>query len=241
MPDRRRHRGPHPQDAELFAESQLPRLREAVTELSWLLSRGYRGTSALALVGNRHALTERQRQAVRHCACSDAALARREERRVPVVAGSLAGRAACVDGFNVLITLEAALSGAVVLSGRDGALRDLSSVHRSYRRVSETPEAIRAAGAVLAAGGASAVRWLLDRPVSNSGRLATLLRDEATAAGWTWDVELVAHPDHELAAFDGVVATSDGGVLDRCAAWCDLPGAALSSPPRSAWLLDLRS
>jgi hypothetical protein len=39
----------------------IPILCQAVEELSWLLTRGYPPTSTLKLVGDRYALTERQR------------------------------------------------------------------------------------------------------------------------------------------------------------------------------------
>ena len=45
MPDKRHHRGPHPADAELFAPAAVPRLRDAVADLSWLL--GAAATGAL--------------------------------------------------------------------------------------------------------------------------------------------------------------------------------------------------
>ena len=38
VPDTRKHRGPHPEDARLFADAMLPRLRAAVADLSWLLT-----------------------------------------------------------------------------------------------------------------------------------------------------------------------------------------------------------
>ena len=60
-PDTRHHRGAHPADPKLFGPDQLRKLRRAVTELSWLLSRGYNMTSSLKLVGDRHGLRERQR------------------------------------------------------------------------------------------------------------------------------------------------------------------------------------
>jgi hypothetical protein len=75
-----------------------------------------------------------------------------------------------VDGFNRLITIEAALSGGALLLCRDGCLRDLASVHGSYRSVQETDEAIRIAGEVLGDLGPAAVSWLRDSPVSNSVR-----------------------------------------------------------------------
>ena len=59
MPDTRQHRGAHPEDGRLFAPEMLPRLRAAVSELSWLLSRGYPARAALKLVGDRHRLKRR--------------------------------------------------------------------------------------------------------------------------------------------------------------------------------------
>ena len=63
MPDRRKHRGPHPEDARLFAPEVWPLLREATADLCWLLSRGYADKSALRLVGDRYELVARQRAA----------------------------------------------------------------------------------------------------------------------------------------------------------------------------------
>ena len=64
MPDTRTHRGPHPEDAKLFAPAAWPALREATAELCWLLSRHYAAPSALKLVGDRHQLSARQRAAL---------------------------------------------------------------------------------------------------------------------------------------------------------------------------------
>ncbi len=77
MPDRRAHRGPHPEDAELFSPDNLTRLREATSDLCWLASRGYAEVSSLKLVGDRYHLTARQRLAVARGACSDSQLHRR--------------------------------------------------------------------------------------------------------------------------------------------------------------------
>ncbi|HSG88818.1 MAG TPA: DUF434 domain-containing protein, partial [Pseudomonadales bacterium] len=73
MPDHRRHRGPHPDDARLFAPDTVGPLRTAVGDLSWLFSRGYAERSAVKVVGDRYRLRERQRIALRRSACSDAA------------------------------------------------------------------------------------------------------------------------------------------------------------------------
>ena len=82
MPDKRAHRGAHPEDHRLFDPAQWPRLREAVAEFSWLLTRRYADKSALKLVGDHDQLHQRQRMAVMRCACSDDSLARRRAHHV---------------------------------------------------------------------------------------------------------------------------------------------------------------
>src|SRR4051812_23098234 len=113
MPDKRVHRGPHPEDVRLFAPEQWPALRAAVGDVAWLLSRDYAIKSALKLVGDRYRLNERQRLAVMRCTCSEESLARRRGHEVAVEL--LAGRVVWVDGYNLLTTIEAALGGGVLL------------------------------------------------------------------------------------------------------------------------------
>src|SRR5947209_5735414 len=161
MPDIRKHRGAHPEDRKLFADDQLPALRTAVRELSWLLSRDYSIKGALKLVGDRHALTERQRLAVSRAACSDQSKEHLAATRLPVEA--VAGEELIIDGFNLTITIEAALSGGVLIHCRDGCIRDLSSVHGSYRSVNETDQAISLIGTALESLRPKSVSWLLDR------------------------------------------------------------------------------
>ena len=222
MPDRRRHRGPHPGDAERFGAAHLPALREAAADLAFLLDRGYANTAALKLVGDRFALDQRQRLLLMRGTCPAATATARQRKRVD--AAALAGCVLWIDGFNVLTTIEVALAGGVVLRGRDGCTRDMASMHGTWRRVDETSPAAVLVGEVLAEIGVAAARWLLDRPVSNAGRFALLLRALASQRSWNWLVELSDSPDRELAASSEVIATADGPVLDRGGAWFDLAG-----------------
>jgi len=140
MPDTRKHRGPHPDDARLFAPKNAELLRRAVSDYSMLLTAGYAPKSSLKLVGDRFALTGRQRLAVMRSACSDRQLEERQSRQLDT--DRLKGRAIVIDGYNLLITTESALSGAAIFIGRDRCMRDLSGVHGSYRKVTETIGAI---------------------------------------------------------------------------------------------------
>lgn len=233
MPDRRNHRGAHPQDARLFAEAWHEPLRTAACELSWLLTRGYAEDSALALVGNRHNLTERQRMAVRRSACSDAALRRRTARVVTMEACN--GQAVGIDGYNVLITVESALSGGPIFVARDGCYRDLASIHGTYRKVAETPAAVQLIRGFLDDAGVRTVDWTLDRPVSNSGRLKTLIAETVASARASWNIELVDDPDGVLADYHGIVASSDSWILDRCGRWLNLARELVDGFVPSAW------
>lgn len=235
MPDQRRHRGPHPDDARLFGPAALPALQTAAAELSWLLSRGYAGESSLKLVGDRHGLEARQRLAVARSTCSDEAAERRRKRQVAPEA--LAGAGLHIDGYNVLTTIEAALSGGVLLLARDGAMRDMASMHGSYRKVEETAPALRLIGRTLSQFGVAEALWLLDRPVSNSGRLKKVIEELATECGWTWRVELVHNPDMELAQSESIIATADSGILDLCGAWFNLARETAERHVEGAWIV----
>jgi hypothetical protein len=238
-PDKRRHRGAHPEDARLFEAARLASLRVAVSELSWLLSRGYQMKSALKLVGDRYNLTERQRLAVARAACPEEHCKRRRASRVDE--RGVAGEGLIVDGFNLIILLEAALSGGVLVLGRDGCMRDLSSVHGSYRAVEETERAILLAGEALGALAPESVLWLLDSPVSNSGRLAARVRDVAAARGWPWEVRAEFNPDREIVNSDRIAVTSDSNVLDGVKRWLNLGRMIVEKHVERAWVIDLGS
>jgi hypothetical protein len=237
MPDKRTHRGPHPADEKLFAAGAISNLRTAIADFSLLLTRDYAEKSALKLVGDRFSLTERQRLAIMRSACSDQQFASRNQRCIALE--NLAGQSIAVDGYNVLITVEAAMSGGVIFKGRDGCFRDLASVHGTYRKVTETIPAVQLIGDFLAEVGAGKALWLLDSPVSNSGRLKTLIGELARKNNWNWEIELLLSPDAELKKTDYVVASSDSVVLDGCKRWTNLAAEIITQKLPSATIIDL--
>jgi len=239
MPDRRQHRGPHPEDERLFSADAAAVLRRACGDLAMLLGKGYAEKSSLALVGDHFALAARQRVALMRAACSDAARDARRARMAQMQ--SLRGAQLLLDGYNVLTTVEAALGGGVILACRDGSFRDLASVHGTYRKVSETIPALELVGTALAAIGPAECLWYLDSPVSNSGRLKVLMDETAAAHGWPWRVETVTDPDRRLSRSEACVATSDSAILDRCRSWLNLARAVVDQSAPGAWIVDLES
>lgn len=237
MPDKRSHRGPHPADEKLFATDAIPDLQLAVADFSLLLTKGYAEKSALKLVGDKFSLTERQRLAVMRSACSDQQLASRNQRRVAIE--DLADQGIAIDGYNVLITVEAAMSGACIFKGRDGCFRDLASIHGTYRKVTETIPALQLVGEFLKEIVVSQAIWLLDSPVSNSGRLKMLIGELARDNNWNWNIKLLFSPDAELKKTDLIVASSDSVVLDECKRWANLATEIIKSKLPSVRVIDL--
>src|SRR6476660_855577 len=117
MPDTRAHRGPHPEDPELFHPSRWPALQSAVADYSWLLSRAYASPSAIKVVGDRYTLNQRQRMAVVRSSCTDVQRDSRTSRQLKP--DQLANQNLSIDCFNVLTTIEVALGHGVILAARD--------------------------------------------------------------------------------------------------------------------------
>jgi hypothetical protein len=238
MPDSRRHRGSHPGDAVLFGrDDNVQKLRMAAGDFAWLLGRHYAPRAALTLVGNRYQLHRRQRIALSRAVTAPQAARARRCRQVD--AGALSGAVLQVDALNQLITIEAALAGALLLRGHDGALRDLASVHGTYRLVRESMASLEAIGAYLAPCQVQEVEFLIDAAVSNSGRLAARIRCLGERHDWPWRARLVTNPDPILQHTPHVVATSDSVILDDAAQWFDLASAVITRIVPQAWYIDL--
>lgn len=237
MPDKRTHRGPHPDDEKLFAPGVIADLRSALSDFSLLLTMGYAEKGALKLVGDKFLLTQRQRLAVMRSACSDRQLESRTQRCVSPE--NFDDQSIVIDGYNVLITVEAAMSGGVIFKGRDGCFRDLASIHGTYRKVAETIPAVQLIGKFLQDVGVAKARWLLDRPVSNSGRLRKLIGELAKENNWNWEIELLLNPDAELKKIDACVASSDSVILDGCKSWVNLAAEIIKKKLSSARVIDL--
>ena len=215
-----RSRGKTSSDDQFFAPKWLPVFKEAVDDLCYLLTRGYAMNSGLQMVGNRYRLNKRQRSAVQRICSSDQEVERRKAKVVEVDA--LKGQSVEIDGFNLLILLENALSGAYIFQGRDGTIRDISSVHGSYKRVSQTESAIILTGQILKELSVVQVKWYLDRPISNSGRLKTKLYEISQDHGFNWEVELTYEPDKILGQSQFIIVSSDGWILDQTQRWFNL-------------------
>ncbi len=215
-----RNRGKTSSDHQDFAPKWHPVFTQAVNDFCYLLSRDYATPSVLSIVGNRYRLNKRQRNAISRIVASEQAVLQRQAKVCE--ASTLKDQVVAIDGFNLLIWLESALSGAYIFKGRDGVYRDISSVHGSYKSVRQTENAIYLVGRSLQALGVQSVQWYFDQPVSNSGKLKTRLLEISREAGFNWEATLAFNPDQVLAQSAAIVISSDGWILDHCQRWFNL-------------------
>jgi len=227
-------RGYHPDDSLKFAGEQLAILQRAHQDIRSLLDRGYRLGPILELVGGRYQLTARQRNALQRTAASSDQCRRRAVSRLPLSAAD--GKIIQIDGFNLLVTLETALSGSPLFLGSDGVIRDLAGLRGSYHLIPQTDQATALLGRILGELSVGQTQIYLDAPVSNSGRLRQHILHMSVAWPFPTEVNLIPNPDTVLCRREWVV-TSDSLILDHCASWLDLTGAIIRRYIPQAWII----
>jgi len=226
----------HLNDQALFSGEPLLRLRDAVYEFCWLLNRGYARHSVMQLVGDHHQLVKRQRLAISRAACSNTSRELRKTTCLPIE--QIKDRQLVIDGFNLVISVETAMAGGLLLRCCDGCIWDIAGIHGTYRLVHETRQAIELIGNVLQAFSLASVLWLFDKPVSNSGRLAEMVRDIATVHHWNWQAELIDNPDQVIRNSGKVAITSDSAILDGGVQWVNLGAYLTTNHFHESWLID---
>ncbi len=133
----------------------------------------------------------------------------------------------------MIITLEVLLSGSVLFACMDGTIRDLAALRGTYRIIPETEPAIQMLFNELKKMNVKSVHILLDEPVSNSGRLKSLIADIGEHFDFSLDIEIRKDVDRELYEKENVI-TSDSIILDHCRSWINLTAGCLGKCSRQA-------
>ena len=226
-------RGFVPEDEKNFSLQSIEKMRTASRHVCYLLNEGYGLKQATAFVCDHFLLSERQRLAVMRSVASKPQLSERKKKEVFLE--KLQGREVWIDGFNTVITLEVLLSNSIFFVCMDGAIRDLASLRGTYRVIPETAPAVQLMFEALQKAGVSKVTILLDEPVSNSGRLKSLMADMAEANGYCYelDIRIQRDVDRELYQKE-LVVTSDSVILDHCVSWVNLTAACMKQEGKQA-------
>lgn len=214
-------RGYVPEDARQFSPLEIEKMKEAAVETLFLLDRGYDVKQVTTFVGNHYMFSERQRLALARSISPSSQIALRKEKEIPANPDSCKNRTVHIDGFNTIITLEVALSGSPVLCCMDGTIRDLAGLRGTYRIIDKTEAAVRLILEALDQLEIAEAHFYFDAPVSNSGRLKSLVTDLAENYQVKVISEVINDVDRVLEQKENVI-TSDAIILNKCSSWINL-------------------
>ncbi len=191
-------------------------LLEALIDYKYLLNRGYKSRGALNLVTSRYLLSKEERMLLYRCIHSDNDVTLIREK----IVGEIRERHLIIDGYNVLLTVTAAIEGLPLYLCDDGIVRDLRSMKiRDF----STPSIMNAIKLIKDATDElrpSNVTLFLDKSVSMSAEHSKVIR----ALSPQWEVILASKADTEVIASRGVVASSDYVILMEANEIYDLAG-----------------
>ncbi|HHN81475.1 MAG TPA: DUF434 domain-containing protein [Methanomicrobia archaeon] len=193
-------------------------LHDAREELRYLLNRGYRKKTAVEFISNHYELTRDERNLLVRTTFSDEEGA--ERRTKALSPNALSGRRLLIDTYNVLITLEVVLEGDPLVCD-DDVIRDDAGVFGTYEISESTYAVLEKLVEFVRRTSPASIVFLIDKDVSHSGELASLIRSYE----WPADIDTVlsSSVDHDLKHTEGVVATGDSAILRVVDEYVDIP------------------
>ncbi len=213
-------------------------LQKAAEDFRYLLNRKYPRKAALELVGNRYGLNYDQRHLLHRGVFSKADSESRRKKKVSLA--EIRGKDLVIDGYNVLITIEAGLSGRPLTFGDDGFVRDISGLSGNFRKTERTEKALQLVFHTLKTMKPYHTLFLFDAPISMSGKFAQGVRQRLKEESLTGDAKAVKVPEKILMGFPGVVATSDTAIIDQSKQVFDLAGTIITKRIHSQSILQWR-
>lgn len=211
-------RGTDRSDTLLFIDERH-KLINTMEDTLFLLRRGYPLDSALHFTASHYQCVSRQILMLKRGICMDKSLDIKKKKEL--TSAELKGKPLYIDGFNLIITLEVLLSGGTFFKCRDECIRDLAGLRGNYYIIDETGLAIEQIANVCNTLEVSAITIYLDSPVSNSGKLRSLILEYQNHFDMPVEVALIHNPDITL--YDkSVVISSDSVVLEHCTHWFNL-------------------
>jgi hypothetical protein len=203
-------------------------LEEAKRDFRYLLDHGYPRTGALTFVGNHYLLDQMQRNYLNRTVFSQEKMETRKNKLI--LLSDVKDKNVLIDGYNVLITVESIfnLEEEFMVSCDDGVTRDIKAVFGKYKKNQNTEVALNSIISLLKHFKPKNVLFLYDSPVSLSGELAKTTQELLKSLGVHGDAQTTENVDSELVnlsiEMEGIVATSDGIIMDKVASVLDIPG-----------------
>ena len=227
-------RGYHEEDLKLFGGQAHAVLSACADDITYLLNRGYPYKSAITFVGNHYLLAERQRNALMRICVSDEMLNIRRQKQLSELPEDCTVH---IDAFNAVVLMETALSGSMLLMGRDGCYRDLSGLAGTYAIIENTDPAIEHIIRKLQEHSVKEAVFWIDAPVSNSGRLKQHIAETAEKLCFPIDIQMVRNADTELINHEYVIS-GDSIIINECISWYNLY-AELITELQDPWVFSI--
>ncbi len=202
-------------------------LHDAKTDFQYLLDRGFPRTGALNFVSNHYLLEEVQRNYLNRSVFSKTKIKARKKKLI--LLADVKDKNVIIDGYNVLITVESICKSGeeFLVNCDDGVTRDVKAVFGKYKKDETTLEALNSIISLLKMFNPKRVLFFYDRPVSMSGELAKTTQELLKSLQVHGDAQTASDVDTELVRLsrelEGVVATSDGVVIDKVETVLDIP------------------
>jgi hypothetical protein len=189
-------------------------LRKAIQDYRYLLDRSYPEKSAIKLVGDKYQLSREERSVLyRGVSCSIDAEYRLSKKTDQLKTGNV-----FIDGFNILFTLANYLNGRPLFISDDGFLRDAGELKgrlAGKKVLSQTKELLL--NFLIKNPGLSYFLFF-DKPVSNSGRLASDINHHMQKNHVQGEARTCDSPDYMIisGAMDtDTVCSSDSVIITR--------------------------
>ncbi len=197
---------------------------EAMKDYKYLLNRGYPQTLALNTVTTRYMLTKKERLLLYRTVHNDTHVY--TILRKIVNPKDISGQPLLIDGYNVILTIKAAVMCEYVYESDDTFLRDLLAVHGGVKYDEHFRKALEILIFNLRKLNASYTLITLDKQVSKSGELASLIRELLRRNNIKGDAETVIKNDAFIIgiAEKYIVCTSDVVILLKAKKVFDLAG-----------------
>jgi len=193
----------------------MPEPGKAITDIRYLLDRGYPRKGAITFVCNHYRLDIKWRYVFTRVVFDKDTIKSRREKTVKCE--DLKGEVVLVDGYNVLIGVESAFKGEPVYLCDDGFLRDIRGVFRNYRCSRLTTKALDEILRVLTVFTPFRVEFLFDSQISKSGEMAQWVDKKLKDVGLIGGARTSRHVDYDLKQSNGIIATADGSIIDEVA------------------------
>lgn len=209
-------RGYLPEYDKLFGEKGLAILREAAVDTLFLLNRGYGVKRATQIAQEHYLLAEIQRLSLARCLASDRERVARA--KTMLTKADVKGQTVYIDGFNAIIPMESLVSASPIFKCMDGAIRDMANLKGAYKVIDKTEPAIKLILTELDKLAIKKAIFNFDRPVSNSGRLKTIIGTMSQEYNVEVEIHLIEACDKSFYGKENVIS-GDSIVIDNAKSW----------------------